>query len=412
GLDDLCGTLREFTFYPLAFHPAYGNFSSPRPPSFLADNVLAIMRDNMSFQNDGADVLSCGYFQAYSNIKRSIRHGADDLLASKGIATAALTLPESEANTSNRNKPKRQRLLHHLRGMLTPEDPDSSRPFAREQRRVEAAIAGEEFAFRMEQVISIHVSRLTDRNRTFSTILRPIFQLIRFYLQEAPSYTHLLRCFRPSIFPGVLACFGRMFGLAMEEMQRRFEARGSKGLGAALAEGVAALDRLGSYCFTGSPRTLMGSVLEPLGAIDAIKQGAWPFIDPRMLSLQEGEGSLNVARWPRGGDGRPLLMHVAALAFHYGPEVAASRHSHVWFRELGGMSIGGPFGAARYLEELFRDMWIPQMTAFVRYRFDRALGRGNRDHASQRTRGELELLEHQRSLVESWSRSEHPFSWA
>lgn len=170
-------------------------------------------------------------------------------------------------------------------GMLTLEDPDSSRPFMREQRRVETAIAGEEFAFRMEQVISIYISRLTDRNRTFSTILRPIFQLIRFYLQEAPLYTHLLRCFRPLVFPGVLASFGRMFGLAMEEMQRRFEARGSKGLGAALAEGVAALDRLGSYCFTGFPKTLMGSVLEPLGAIDAIKQGAWPFIDPCMLSL-------------------------------------------------------------------------------------------------------------------------------
>lgn len=56
------GGPREFTFYALAFHPAYSNFSSPRPPSFLVDNVLAIIRDNISFQNDGADVLSCGYF--------------------------------------------------------------------------------------------------------------------------------------------------------------------------------------------------------------------------------------------------------------------------------------------------------------------------------------------------------------
>ena len=54
------GGPRELTFYPLAFHPADGNFSSPRPPVFL-DHVLVIMRDNMSFQYDSADVLKCGY---------------------------------------------------------------------------------------------------------------------------------------------------------------------------------------------------------------------------------------------------------------------------------------------------------------------------------------------------------------
>ncbi len=57
---------QEFTFYPLAFHPAYGNFSSPQPPAFLVDNVLAVMRENVRFQNNGADALRYGYFQAYS----------------------------------------------------------------------------------------------------------------------------------------------------------------------------------------------------------------------------------------------------------------------------------------------------------------------------------------------------------
>jgi hypothetical protein len=46
---------------------------------------------------------------------------------------------------------------------------------------------------------------------------------------------------------------------------------GSKGLYVALAEGVAALNRLGSYCFTGFPKSLMGSVLAPLGTIDSIE---------------------------------------------------------------------------------------------------------------------------------------------
>jgi hypothetical protein len=29
----------------------------------------------------------------------------------------------------------------------------------------------------------------------------------------------------------------------------------------------------------------MGSVLQPLGTIEGIEQGGWPFIDPRMLDL-------------------------------------------------------------------------------------------------------------------------------
>ena len=314
---------RDFTFYPLAFHPAYGNFSSPQPPSFLTDNILAVMKDNMSYQNDGADTLNCGYFQAYSNIKRSIRHGPDDLLATKGIATGALALPETEANASARIKAKRQRLLRCLQGQLTPEDPDSSKPFARERQRIEQAIVEEGFDFRMEQVLSVQVSRLTDSRRSFSTVLNPIFQLIRFYLKESHRYTHLLRSFRPSVFPGILGSFARIFGLAIDKIYTRFKAGGSKGLGVALAEGVSALDRLGSYCFTGFPKSLMGSVLGPLGTVDGIRQGAWPYINPRMLDLQDTGGSLCLARWPRGENNRPLLMHVASIAFHYGPEVAA-----------------------------------------------------------------------------------------
>ena len=81
------------TFYPLAFHPAYGNFTSPGPPRFLQDHVFAVMKDNMSFQNDGADVLSCDYFQAYSNIKRSIRYNLEDLLVTEGVATRRLRCP-------------------------------------------------------------------------------------------------------------------------------------------------------------------------------------------------------------------------------------------------------------------------------------------------------------------------------
>lgn len=398
---------RDFTFYNLGFHPRYGNVSSPHPPAFLTDKVFTILKDNMSFRNDGADVLGCGYFQAYSNIKRAIRARPEELLATKGIATAAMTVPETECNSYPRKKAKRDRLLRQLKGEPTPEDPGSSKPFMRERGLIEAAMDAEEFSFRMEQVISVRVCRLTDANRTFPTVLRPIFQFMRFFLLETESYSHVMRCFRPSVFPGVLAAFARVFGLAAEEMLRRFELGGSKALGAALAEGVAAFDRLGNYCLTGFPSALMASVLEPLGTIDAIRRGGWPFVDPRMLDLADAKGVLNVARWPRREDGRPILMHVAALAFHYGPEVGASRHSYIWFRELGGMRVTGPRGATAYLEELFRELWIPQTMDFVRYQLNRFLAKD--DQGRQELR--LQRLERQRLVLQSWAESDRPFTW-
>ena len=117
---------------------------------------------------------------------------------------------------------------------------------------------------------------------------------MRFFLEEPQCYTYLFRSFRPLVFPGVLASFAALFAQAIDNIYTRFEAAGSTGLHVALAEGVSALDRLGSYCFTGFPRSLMGSVLQQLGTIGSIEQGGWPFIDPRMLDLQ-GAGDLSLA---------------------------------------------------------------------------------------------------------------------
>lgn len=70
-------------------------------------------------------------------------------------------------------------------------------------------------------------------------------------------------------------------------------------------------------------------------------------------------------RSPRTKNGRPIFLHVLSLSFHYIPDVRASRYSLVWFRDLGAKSIGGPGGAGRFLEKLFRDLRQPQMVAFV-----------------------------------------------
>ena len=52
----------DFSFFPLAFYLAYGNFSSTHVPTFLTNHVLAIMKDNISFCNGGIDPLSYRHF--------------------------------------------------------------------------------------------------------------------------------------------------------------------------------------------------------------------------------------------------------------------------------------------------------------------------------------------------------------
>jgi len=403
---------RDFSFYPLAFHPAYGNFSSARPPAFLSNSILTVMKDNMSYLNGGADPLGYGFFQAYSNIKRSIRHGPDDLLATKGIATAALTLPESEASASRRVQAKRRRLRRQLLGHRTPEDPDASKPFARERRRVIAAVDAEEYAFRHEQVIHVQVSRLARGHRRFPTVLQPILHLMRFYLREPEQYSHLLHSFRPSVFPGILAAYARVLEAALDELRHRMDTRQAQGVDVALAEGVAAIDRLGSYCFTGFPRALMGAVMKPLHTIESIERGAWPYIDPHLLDLQTVGGRLNLALWPRGPKERPVLMHVAALTFHYGAAVATSRHTHVWFQELGGKDMMGPSRVTKFLEDFFQDLWLPQNVVFIQSHLERCLRAEDRRRDVPGSPGrEAGLVEHRRSLLDRWCRSPHPFSW-
>ncbi|KAK2468286.1 hypothetical protein H9L39_19932, partial [Fusarium oxysporum f. sp. albedinis] len=147
-----------------------------------------------------------------------------------------------------RLKDKQQRLLAQVRGRLTPNNPGASTPFARERQRVEAAMQANEFTFRFKQAISIDAPRLVRRRRNFSSVLQPIFQLIR-----------------------VIVAFARVIEAAIAEIDRRFREAGSKGLGIALSEGVAALDQLGNFCFTGDPRVLPIKVMRLLGTMDSLK---------------------------------------------------------------------------------------------------------------------------------------------
>jgi len=75
-----------------------------------------------------------------------------------------------------------------------------------------------------------------------------------------------------------------------------------------------------------------------------------------MLNLRHGKGTIDILQWPRDKDRRLIFMHIALLLYYYRPKVAASRHSLVWFRDLGGKPISGPPSATRFLQDLFRDL--------------------------------------------------------
>lgn len=403
------GGARGFRFYPLAFHPRYGNFSSPRPPMFL-ERLCTVMRDNMSYQNNGADVLSFGFFQGYSNIKRTIRSRPADLLATQGMATAALALPPSETRQDPRLRARQQRLLRSLRGGRTPDHPAVSTPFAREGQRIRAAIAQDQVAFRMEQVVTVRTGRLPSRRRQFARVLHPIFQLMRFFLKESQLYQPILRTFPPSLFPGILASYARLFELALGELARRFQARGDRGLTLALSEAVAVLDRLGSYCFTGDPRGLVPTIMGPLMTMESLRKGAWPFVSPDMLDVREPLGSINMACWPRTVERRPALVHVAALSFHYGPVVAAQRYSHIWFSQVAESALG-PLGTAlHFLENIFHTMWVPQTVAFMSFQLRRQLGRGQGRGVGLSAESSRGTIAQRLADLRSWESCEQPFS--
>ncbi|KAL6886041.1 hypothetical protein GGI43DRAFT_388762, partial [Trichoderma evansii] len=266
--------LANLTHYSLGFNPRYGNFTSSLPPDFI-DDVLRTVCSNMSCENDNADIITAGYFQAYSNIKKTVRFNPQDLLASQAIATAALCLPTSGPGITPAAKRTQQKLLDQLTGENSPEARFRTIPFAREASRLEQCIEEGEYAFRMEQVITVSVSQLLPEHRTMPMVLRPMTQLISFFLTAQKEYTQVLRVFDPEAFPGVLCAYAKLFELIAASMLAQFNHGGKTGLTVELGEAMAAVDRLGSFCFTGDKRVLPSTTFRYLGTMESIKNHAF-----------------------------------------------------------------------------------------------------------------------------------------
>lgn len=182
-----------------------------------------------------------------------------------------LTVPAKEACAAAVIARKREQSLRTIRGQQTANAPAESKPFAREHRQINTAIDASEVAYRLEQVVSLNTANLRPEGRMFEIVLQPIFQLMHFFLREHELYIYIFRSIPLEVFPGIIGAYVRLFELALEEMDCQYVEGGERGLDLVYSEGVAVLDQLGGYLFTGFERHLPKSVLRLLGTIDGLR---------------------------------------------------------------------------------------------------------------------------------------------
>lgn len=363
------------THYPLAFHPGFGNFTSTAPPDFIRD-AMEPVRLNMRRENDDDDIVAAEYFQGYSNIKKTVRFNPQDLLASKAIATAALALPATGPGVTPAARNAQQRLLARLRGEGSPDAPRQVIPYAREASQLEKCIRESEFAFRMEQVVTVSVSKLLPENRSAAALFRPMAQLISLFLTAQDSYGGVLRAFNPKAFPGVLISYCKIFELITTSMLMQFDNANGQGLSIALGEAMAAVDRLGSFCFTGDRRVLPRATFDYLGTAKSLKHHAFPYISPKMLGFS-GRGNIDMYNWPGVRDRKVHLLQAATLQFYYGKQVAAGREAEAKVKLIAS----NMHDVAEFVKEVFRSHFIPEMCQFFAVRTRKLLRKRRRGEA-------------------------------
>src|SRR5207249_4875631 len=88
-----------------------------------------------------------------------------------------------------------------------------------------------------------------------------------------------------------------------------------------------------------------------------------------------GMGALiRLQQWPRSAtDNRPVLMHIAALAYHYNAATALNRQSELYLAELAGSANRDTATLSLFLEGVLRKLWVPQTVAFIAQQLSRKL---------------------------------------
>uniref|UniRef100_L2FGV9 Uncharacterized protein n=1 Tax=Colletotrichum fructicola (strain Nara gc5) TaxID=1213859 RepID=L2FGV9_COLFN len=158
--------------------------------------------------------------------------------------------------------------------------------------------------------------------RTFENVIRPIFQLIRFFLTEHESYVHIFRSMPVDVFPGIMSAYCRLFELAISEMERRYVAGGERGLDLAHSEGVAVLDP--------ARRVYLHRTRAP-----PTEDGAPAAGHPRQppgwgVALHRPSPAGPLPSW--GGE---CGYRYEPPRHHYGDRIVSHRETEIWFSQLG-----------------------------------------------------------------------------
>ncbi|KAG6108616.1 hypothetical protein E4U13_006378 [Claviceps humidiphila] len=382
-------------FHSLGFHPWYGNFVASNPPDFIAP-LFTIMKSNMAVQNDGEDVLHFEAFRGYAHV---FEVAVQDKLT-QGRATAALTLSPAVRRCSSASVVEKHCNLN--------EQPPSTH-LEEVLQSIQTSIDKRESGYRMDQVVTVKVSDLLTDHRKSETILRPLFQFMRFFTNEPKRYCKIMRAFEFSQFPEILGGFAKFFGTLFLEIEKRDTANSeTSGLSPALCEGTALLSRLAEFCFTGDPTVLGHSVIQSLETVPSIQKFGWPFYSKNLLNLRDGGEEINLKKWPtisnllEDSPKLPILLHVADLGFHFGSRVAAHQYYDLLIRKWGyPVNI-------QFLEKALRDIWIPEMVAAVarslRFELNRASRQGTLSHAEKQ---DAETIS---STLLSWEAEKEPFT--
>ncbi|KAK1839922.1 hypothetical protein CCHR01_17455 [Colletotrichum chrysophilum] len=235
---------------------------------------------------------------------------------------------------------------------------------------------------------------------------------MRFFLVEHESFVHIFRSLPLEIFPRIMCAYSRLVKLVLDEMERQFVLGGEQGLDLARSEAVAVVDRLGGYMFSGHPRHLPRTVLRPLGTLESLWAGGWPFLDPAVVSLGapgSGGAVINMGRWPHSArTGRPVLLHVRELHHHYGARVASCREIAVWFAQLGEHAFASKTAVAAFAEELVRELWVPQTKTFIMQQLRRRLHEGGGDPGRPITMENIASCE---TAMAAWEAAPDAFTW-
>ncbi|RFU81111.1 hypothetical protein TARUN_1097 [Trichoderma arundinaceum] len=242
--------------------------------------------------------VTAGYFQAYSNIEKTVRSNPQDLLASQAITTAALSLPAWGPGITPAAKKTQQKLLGQLAGENSPEARFRTIPFEREASRLEQCI-------KEADPRTPHHAHGSEADDAADQLLPHSAEVLRSGAQSV----------RPRSVSGVLCAYTRLFELIAASVLAHFKSGGKSGLTAELVEAMAAVDRLGSFCFTGDKRVPSGTTFRYLGTMESIKHHAFPYTDPGRLNMA-GQGSF--------GTGRVFMGRIWKLLQKRGRSVALS----------------------------------------------------------------------------------------